>query len=973
MVYRWLLAAWFVVFISILPVHAQEPPQTVTAQSADDAVRAKALDALERKAAAQRAKAALPHDDPDAAAAYHALQRQIHDDGPTPIEERYRRAEVHMDGMRRYVSAERRIVEPGAAEEKALGTWSALGPGNIGGRARALVVHPTNPNILWTGGVSGGLWKTTNGGQRWEPLTDQAANIAFNSLAIDPANPNVLYAGTGEGYQREVIRGTALLIRGGGIFKTTNGTNFFRLGSTNNPNFHFVNALEVSPITGRIYAATRTGVWRSQNGGESWQRILSTTVQGGCLDLALRTDRPNDVLFAACGSFAQATVYRSLAAEAGGGFEPVLTESAMGRTSLALAPSNQDVIYALSASITPTVSDGGLHALFRSDTGGASGSWQAQVRGNDSTKLNRMLLSNPVIAHLEECDFGDTNRVSSLGWHANLLDVDPTDPMVVFAGGVDLFRSDNGGADWGLLSYWWDSPPSAHADQHTIRFHPGYNGTSNQTLFLSNDGGVWRTDNARARAATGTLATCNPANTAVRWRSLNRNLGITQFYHGAPFPDGRRFFGGTQDNGTLIGGVGNVDGWQSILGGDGGYVAVNPTNTNVLYAETQGINLYKSVDGGQSFVISINGITETSDDVLFIKPFTMDPNQPQRLWTGGRRLWRTDNGANSWQAASAPLGGAGQISAIAVARNRSGRVLVGTSAGTIHRNDNATAAGGGTPWPSALPRAGYVTWIAFDPNNANVAYATYAGFGGLKLWKTTDGGATWSSLGGSGPDRLPDIPLHSIIVDPDDSERLYLGSDLGVLASIDGGQSWMVENTGFARAMVESLSIVRPGPSAAPLLFAFTHGRGAFRVALEDDDGGGGGDGDGDGTTEVPPSVCEPSATTLCLGADDRFQITVEWRDFAEDTGAGTLVEGGQTADSGLLWFFEPDNWEMLVKVVNGCPVNNRRWIFLAAITNVDYTVTVTDTLAGRQKVYRNPLGTTAPAITDTASFATCP
>ena len=125
--------------------------------------------------------------------------------------------------------------------------------------------------------------------------------------------------------------------------------------------------------------------------------------------------------------------------------------------------------------------------------------------------------------------------------------IDPTDPDVVWAGGVDLFRSDNGGNLWGLVSYWWDSPPSAHADQHAIAFHPGYNGAGNQTLFLAGDGGVWRTNNARAVKAAGPLAACESSNTGVRWTPLNNNLGITQFYHGAPFP------GGISDDVALLG------------------------------------------------------------------------------------------------------------------------------------------------------------------------------------------------------------------------------------------------------------------------------------------------------------------------------------------------------------------------------------------------------------------------------------
>ena len=129
-------------------------------------------------------------------------------------------------------------------------------------------------------------------------------------------------------------------------------------------------------------------------------------------------------------------------------------------------------------------------------------------------------------------------------------------------------------------------------------------------------------------------------------------------------------------------------------------------------------------------------------------------------------------------------------------------------------------------WQSSKPRDGWVSWIAFDPFDAAVVYATYAGFGGTHLWKSTDGGATWSPLGSD----LPDIPVHSIAVDPARRERLYLGTDLGVFVSLDGGAHWRVENTGFAAVVTETVVI---GQGArGPAVYAFTHGRGAWRAEL---------------------------------------------------------------------------------------------------------------------------------------------
>ena len=241
-----------------------------------------------------------------------------------------------------------------------------------------------------------------------------------------------------------------------------------------------------------------------------------------------------------------------------------------------------------------------------------SGTWTIQVSRDDPLKLNRLLLTNPVSAMLEECRLGARNAFSNMGWYANVVAVDPRDPDIVWVGGVDWFRSNDAGRTWGLVSHWWTEPtaPSfAHADQHAIAFHPAYDGTGNQIVYIAGDGGIYRSDNARAGATVGGLGVCTPAASAVAWRSLNRGYGVTQFYHGVPFPDGRRVIGGTQDNGTIVGDeAAGFDGWTRVFGGDGGYVAIDPANANTLYVETQWAAVRKSVDGGETFTTATRGL-----------------------------------------------------------------------------------------------------------------------------------------------------------------------------------------------------------------------------------------------------------------------------------------------------------------------------------------------------------------------------
>src|SRR5215204_3908370 len=356
-----------------------------------------------------------------------------------------------------------------------LDAWTPLGPGNIGGRTRVVKFHPAVPTTLFAAGVSGGIWKSEDNAITWRPAGDGLTNIAVNSLLIDPARPDVMYEGTGEGYFREEIRGTGLPLRGSGIYVSTDGARSWQqLPTTNTADFHWVNDLEFGVNDSRrIYAATRSGVWRSTDYGVTWARLLAVDVRGGCLDLALRPDRSEDVLFASCGSYEQATVYRFPRAADRSDAEVVLREPDMGRTSLAIAPSSPDVIYALAASNAQGphgIYEQGLLAVYRSDRGGVAGSWETRVNNSDPTFLNTMLLTNTASAAARVCSpRGSTAMPSTMGCYNNVIAVDPRDPDRVWAAGVDWFRSDDGGRNWGLASFGYGSTTGsfyAHSDQH---------------------------------------------------------------------------------------------------------------------------------------------------------------------------------------------------------------------------------------------------------------------------------------------------------------------------------------------------------------------------------------------------------------------------------------------------------------------------------------------------------------------------
>ena len=785
------------------------------------------------------------HADSPFEAAEYFRQQRVPDSSGLPIE-RYLAAQRHARNMPR--------TSPAASPEATFGTWEALGPGNVGGRTRGLVVHPQNSKIMWLGGATGGVWKTTDGGNSWTPTTDFAPVLTVNSLAIDPDDPNTLYAGTGEQTQNW---------RGAGIFKTSDGgATWSQIPSTATPDFYFVNNLAVSRgASSHIYAATNSGLWSTTDGGASWKLSLASpdggpapTLTGGttngCFDVAIQPGQPTDVVFAVChppGSLPYA-IFRNPDAAGAGTWTMVLSDPNMWYTVVVPAPSQPSTIYALSVTYdnsSPYAK--GLLAVYRSTSGGGAGTWTTRTSNQDPTRLNTAILSiDSAYSFGAFCTARSPNYNGQAGYNLALA-VDPLDPNLVWAAGVGIFRSDDGGANWGYAFN------GAHPDQHFLAFDPGFDGAANQVLYNVSDGGIFKTTQAR-----GKTATCASMNTGVAWTALNNGYQTTQFYHGTPYPGGGAYFGGTQDNGTLRGTGSRPGTWDSIFGGDGGVSRVDPVNINTAFVETPHGAMAKSTDGGLTYVNAANGLNEASLNFPFVAWYVFDPANSLRMYVGGTQLWRSEDGAAHWTAASAPVdqpaGALDNIRAVAISPADPNLVLFGVSHGRIFRNANALASDGSTVWNSTQPRAGNVSFLEFDPHQPSVIYATYTTFnsapGDGHVYRSTDSGLTWTRLDGSGPAGLPDIPVETLLVDPDDSTHLYLGTDLGVFASLDGGNTWVRDDSPFANVITTTLTIDRT--AGVKYLYAFTYGRGVWRVPL----GG------------APAAACQYSVSPANIAAD---------------------------------------------------------------------------------------------------------
>lgn len=665
-------------------------------------------------------------------------------------------------------------LKPGATEDF---SWTALGPGNIGGRIRAMVVHPTDTNTIYIGAAGGGVWKTSDGGASWQPLKDLMENLAVNALCMDPANPDILYAGTGEGFFNVDA------LQGEGIFKTTDaGATWTHLTSTMAENFSFVNKLAYDGSTNTLWAATRMGLFYSTDGGVTFF-VRDLGDNSNVTDIAIANSTPSTI-FVAQGLSQDGRVLVS--PDAGTSFVQRFTRSGVGRIVVAVSPSNPVIAY-ISGQNLQTNQCG---AFLKSTDGG--------------TTWNDVTIPGPTSS-------GDPTYTGQQAWYNNILAVHPTDPNKVYAAGLDAFGSEDGGTSWTQISQWdaeRTNPIFAHADHHIIAFNP----LNSNTVYLGNDGGVYKSVNG-----------------GTEWISLNNGLAITQFYYGAVHPTLNRFYGGCQDNGTIA--TDNSQNWTEIIGGDGGATEVDYNNPDFVYGEYTNFCFYKSTDGGANFVKSMNGIPVgpgtfdgTTDRTLFITPFIMDPNDPTILVGGSYRVWRTTNQAENWTAISGDLTGDGtgsdgaSISTLAIAKGNSDVIYVGCTNGRVQVTTDA----GGT-WnirETGLPSA-YATRIVIDPTNAATAFISFSGFAnGQKVYKTTDFGASWFNATGN----LPNIPVNSLLLAPSRPDAIFAGTDLGVFTTTDGGTNWFRDGLSLPNVAVFDMDY----RASDDRIFAHTHGRGVF-------------------------------------------------------------------------------------------------------------------------------------------------
>jgi PKD repeat protein len=670
-------------------------------------------------------------------------------------------------------------------------TWQERGPNNVGGRTRAILVDANDPDkkTIFAGGVAGGLWKTTDITAlqpNWVQINDFFENLAITTIVQNPLNTQEIYFGTGEGWHNVDA------IRGLGIWKSTNGgINFSQLPATNNNlSFYRIQKIIIHPVTGHIYAATRDdGVMRSTNGGNNWSKVLGDGMGGltnKAADLEIGADNS---IYATLGMVFSPPdgIYKSATGDAGGwtklntginGF-PII---GINRIEIACAPTNANVLYALTQSETTF----GIEGVYKTIDGGLT-----------FISLPLPVDSDPFIG----ADFTRTQA-----WYDLIAAVDPNNADIVYVGGIDLFKSINGGFTWNQISHWYGLVhQDVHADQHAIVFEPG----NSNVIYFGNDGGVYRSADGTELVPT--------------IKSKEHNYNTTQFYACAIHPEAGEihFLAGSQDNGSHKFTSAGMNSTPEITGGDGAFCHIDKNQPQYQYTSYVFNNYFRSTDGGESFTqISI------SDDGQFINPTDYDHTN-NMLYCGklnGSYLrWNNPQTGSTTNEVTVTAFAGGKVTAVKVG-NTNNRVYFGLDNGKIVRVDDAHAGTSlaGVDISTGLPAA-YLSCIEVENGNDDHIIVTYSNYGVNSIWETVNGGTSWTSIEGN----LPDMPVRWVIFNPLNNDQALAATDLGVWSTdnLNGGSTvWGPSNNGLANVSTHMLKY----RESDNFVIAATHGRGLF-------------------------------------------------------------------------------------------------------------------------------------------------
>lgn len=659
-----------------------------------------------------------------------------------------------------------------ARTSQAASVWTNYGPDEVSGRLISVAFHPTDTNTMYVGSAGGGLWKTTDYGKNWTPLTDKLPSLAIGAVAINPRNPNTILIATGEGYNLggEFTTGVGVLISydGGNSFQNTS------LTAALSQNFSGMDIIWSRKDTSKVCIASSFGVYFSNDGGKTYSPVLSRLPARMVAD----PKRPDTLYLSAkyYTSTYPGGIFRSF--NAGQTWTQVSSglpaPTAIGYTSLAVHPVYNNIVYA-SISKSSANGLGPLEGLYRSRNYGVS--W---------TKIN-----TNIDIHCYHPPYQNVCQ----GWYANTICLAPSDTNLIFAGGTRMWKSTNGGATWLNCDTTTQGGYAVHPDYHQMLYHPltGH-------LVTLNDGGIDYTNN-----------------NGQNWTRISKGLITHQFYKVAfAQNDPDVVIGGAQDIGFFSNTQAHGSNpWTNNISGDGFGVAIDHSDKDTWYASMYfSYQRVKTSNAGFNWTQINSGAT---GDQWRMQIEQHPVNSLTLLSSSGNNIYRSLNGGASWN----NVYNTGSISAFAFDRQNPNLVYAGELYGSnIYRSSS-----GGATWtqPGAGTPAGPITDLAVDPSVKGRVYASIGSFGTFEqVYRSNDSGLTWVNISAN----LPSVPANCIVVDPFDNQNIYVGTDLGVWVTEDGGVSWKDFNNNLPFVVVDDIhfhkmdSTIRVG----------TYGRGYWRT-----------------------------------------------------------------------------------------------------------------------------------------------
>lgn len=703
-------------------------------------------------------------------------------------------------------------------------TWQPLGPfgdptsGNAG-RINSVRFDPANASGLWACAPDGGLWKSTDNGGTWTTNTDNLSPLGCSDVVFDPTNSQIMYLATGDGDAGDTYSVGILKSTDGGL--TWNSTTPTWATSQNRR----IYKLLINPLNQNVlFAATNIGLLRTTNAGGTWSVVQS----GAFTDIEYKPGDTTTVYAVSTSLYGGGTsFYKS--SNGGSTFSAITSglpaSTACYRFAIAVTAANSAYVYLLACNTT----NYGFYAFYRST--------------NSGTSFTSMATSPNLLGWSST---GNDAASGGQGWYDLSIAASPSNANEVIVGGVNIWRTTNGGTNWSLFAHWTGSgAPYVHADIHWLEYKNG------STIYVGCDGGVFYTSNGGASFA-----------------AINGAMNIAQMYKmGNSASTYSLAIAGHQDNGTNL----YTGGWNRVIGGDGMGAFIDWNNNSVMYGELYYGDFRRSTNSGSSWTTITTGLAGTA---AWNTPWHQDPQTANTLYGGYQQMFKSTNQGTNWSQIGS-ITGTSTITEFAVAPSNPQVIYVIKGGTALYK----TTDGGGS-WTNVtgtLPvSSARITWVAVDNTDANSAWVTFSGYSsGNKVFSTTDGGTSWTNYSTG----LPNIPVNCITYWNNSNDGVYIGCDAGGLYFRDASMaSWVAYDAGLPNVTITDLAIYYP----LGKLRAATYGRGMWEVDLYNTG------------NMAPIANFSADKTNICAG------MTVNFSDLSTfaPTGWSWIFQGGTPATS---------------------------------------------------------------------------